>query len=186
MVRHLVSLDGGDPESVVVMDSGEKELTPEYLLESGADATFGGYFCWDLLSDRSAEENFVAWRVPEIGAPAYPSYLLGTQQWRVERNPTLVRSFLAATARGFARAAEDAEGTVALLARAIPYQPVWRLARSLALVAPTWFREGAWGWQEEVDVIAPYAAFLAEHGVLSDAGVWRGATTNDYLPEVTR
>ena len=183
MVSHLVRIDGGDPERVVTVDSAERELTPEYLLESGADATFGGYFCWDLLSDRTDEKDFLTWRVQEIGAPPYPSYLFGTQEWQAERNPTFVRAFLAATARGYRQAATDAEGTLALLARAIPYQPRWRLARSLALVAPTWFDEGRWGWQGQDDVMAPYAAFLAEYGVLSDAAIWRTATTNEYLPE---
>jgi ABC-type nitrate/sulfonate/bicarbonate transport system substrate-binding protein len=184
MVAHLIAADGGDPSLVETVDSATHELTPEYLIESGVDALFGGYWCWDVLSRAVAPEQFITWPVAEIGAPAYHSYLLGTQEWTVRSNPELVRAFLHATARGFYAAASDQERTVAVLHREIPYQPAWRLAESLALVATTWFHEGRWGVQREQELIAPYAAWLTAHGILADADVWLGATTNGLLPEI--
>ena len=107
MVSHLVAADGGDPSAIVTVDTGTIELTPDYLLGGDLDAVFGGYWCWDVLTPGASPEELITWRVSEIGAPAYHSYLLGTQEWTAERNPELVRSFLSATARGFRRAAED-------------------------------------------------------------------------------
>ena len=142
MVSHLVANDGGDPDKVIAVDSAGHELTPEYLVSGDLDAIFGGYWCWDVLTHEVPEDDLFTWRVDEIGAPAYHSYLLGTQESRIEQNPELVRSFVQASARGFREAAADEERTVALLSRAIPYQPAWRLARSLELVATSWFHDG--------------------------------------------
>lgn len=181
MVSHLVAQDGGEPDDVVIVDSAGHELTPEYLLQSGVDAMFGGYWCWDLLSRSVPSDELLTWRVSEIGAPKYHSYLLGTQESHLERDPELVRDFLAATSRGFVQAAADQEATVALLARALPYLPSWKLQASLELVATTWFHEGEWGYQQVDALVAPYAAWLHEWGVLQDPGVWQGATTNEFL-----
>ncbi len=183
MVSYLVAVDGGDPTRVTTVDSLSHELTPEYLLESGADALFGGYWCWDVLSQAVPDEDVVTWPVSEIGAPRYHSYLLGTTEWNIEANPEMVRRFLAATARGFHAAACEAGTTVDLLERVIPYEPRWRLARSLELVSSSWFHDGRWGFQREDELVAPYARWLAEHGALDDADAWKGATTNSLLPE---
>jgi len=182
MVSHLVSSDGGDPSKVIGVDSGGHELTPEYLVSSRLDALFGGYWCWDVLSRAVPESELRTWRVDEIGAPRYHSYLLGTHEATIEQHPELVRGLVQASARGFQAAANDQPWTLSLLRQAIPYQPAWRLERSLELVATTWFHDGQFGIQRVDDLIAPYAAFLASHGVLADPDVWKDATTNEFLP----
>jgi len=181
MVAYLVKQAGGDPSKVITVDSGHNELTPQYLLSAGVDAMFGGYWCWDALTDDGSAEQLLTWPVSDLGAPRYHSYLLGTQTWTAERNPELVRGFLAATARGFRLAASDQEATVALLHRALPYLPEWKLARSLQLVSTSWFHEGNWGQQRQ-ELVEGYADWLHEHGVLADPGVWRTATTDEFLP----
>ena len=186
MVSHLVAVDGGDPSQVITVDSASNELTPDYLVSSDLDAIFGGYWCWDVLSKGVPEDELITWRVSDIGAPGYHSYLLGTQEWTVQSNPELVRSFVAATSRGFHAAATEQEATLALFQRVVRYQPSWRLARSLELVATSWFHDGRWGVQRENDLVAGYAKWLADYGVLASADVWRGATTNEFVPDAAR
>ena len=186
MVSHLVAVDGGDPSQVITVDSASNELTPDYLVSSDVDAIFGGYWCWDVLSKGVPEDELITWRVSDIGAPGYHSYLLGTQEWTVQSNPELVRSFVAATSRGFHAAATEQEATLALFQRVVRYQPSWRLARSLELVATSWFHDGRWGVQRENDLVAGYAKWLADYGVLTSADVWRGATTNEFVPDAAR
>ncbi len=186
MVSHRVAADGGDPSQVITVNTAGHELTPDYLVAAGLDALFGGYWCWDVLSLGVPEDELITWRVSEIGAPAYHSYLLGTQEWTVDRNPQLVRTFVGATSRGFRAAAADQAATLALLERAIPYQPSWRLARSLELVASSWFHDGQWGIQRADDLVAGYAKWLADYAVLASADAWRGATTNEFLPDAAR
>jgi len=185
MVAYLVAADGGDPEKVEPVSTTGNELTPDYLVSADLDALFGGYWCWDVLSAGVPEQDLITWRVSEIGAPAYHSYLLGTQEWTIERNPELVRRFVAETSRGFHTAASEQEETLDLLRRAIPYQPAWRLARSLELVSTSWFYEGRWGTQRE-ELVAGYADWLATEGVLESPDVWRDATTNDFVPALER
>ncbi|MFJ3899830.1 ABC transporter substrate-binding protein [Streptomyces sp. NPDC090083] len=182
LVRHLVAADGGDPDAVITMDAGHRELTVDELESGEADATFGVYWSWDALRGTLPEERRVTWPVDEIGAPRYHSYLLGAHEATVAAAPGAVRRFLAATARGFAEAASDRPATLALLERVIPYFPRPLIARSLDLIAPTWIdADGRWGVIAE-DCTGPYADWLATHGVLPSADGWRGSYTTEFLP----
>lgn len=181
MVRHLVAADGGDPDRVTFVDSGSRELGFDEIAAGEVDASFGGYWAWDLLFDALPERERVVWPVDEIGAPPYHSYLLGAHEQTLARDPELARRFLAATARGYLAAAHDQARALAVLERVIPYFPQAVLARSLALIAPTWTHGGRWGAQRR-ELLEPYAQWLAGAGVLRDAGVWEQATTDAFLP----
>ena len=181
MVRHLVAADGGDPDTVVTVDSGFRELTVDDLAAGEVDATFGNYWAWDALRGDLPEEQRLTWPVDEIGAPRYHSYLLGTREETVDRDPGLVRAFLAASARGFAAAAAEQERTLAVLEGVIPYFSRPLIARSLALVAPTWTdAQGRWGTVDDTRM-GPYARWLAEHGAIPHARGWESSFTNDLL-----
>jgi putative hydroxymethylpyrimidine transport system substrate-binding protein len=185
MLRHLVAHDGGDPDAVVIVDSGVRELAASDIADGTVDAIFGGYWAWDVLFGGLPADRHIVWPVDEIGAPSYHSYLLGAHEQTLEEDTELVRSFLAATERGYELAALDPERTLAVLERVMPYFPRDVLAESLRLISPTWRHDGRWGEQRE-ELLAPYAAWLHEHGVLQRADVWIGATTNDLLPALAR
>ncbi len=181
MVRHLVRVDGGDPDAVELVDSGVRELSADDIAAGEVDATFGGYWAWDLLFEARAADQRVFWPVDEIGAPAYHSYVLATREALVLERADLVRSVLAATARGYQEAAADPDGTLEVLERVIAYFPRQVLRRSLELIAPTWTDQRRWGIQRE-ELFAGYAAWLAENGILADPDGWRAAIENDLLP----
>jgi len=82
---------------------------------------------------------------------------------------------------GFCAAAEDQPRTLALLGHAVPYRPAWRLERSLAPVATSWFHEGHLGIQRVGELAVQYAAFLASCAVLSDAQLWKDARREGFL-----
>jgi putative hydroxymethylpyrimidine transport system substrate-binding protein len=183
MVRHLVAADGGDPDAVNIVDAGYRELSFADLDEGSiADASFGSYWAWEMVRDRFPRQRRVVWPVDTIGAPKYHSYLLGTTEELAHAEADPVRAFLAATERGFQEAARDQEYAFAVLERVIPYFGREILRDSLRLIAPTWFGpDGRWGRHSE-ELMRGYAAWLAEHGVLRDAEIWRHATTNALLP----
>lgn len=183
MVRHLVAQDGGDPDTLTIVDSGAREFTPDALADGAADASFGSYWAWEaLLPSRVPAERRVQWPVDTIGAPPYHSYLLGTREAFAEENAALLRAFVAATGQGYRAAAADPLAVLPLLERVIPYFPHEMLAASLPLIASTWLDDGAWGVQR-ADKMAPYAAWLAQHGILADPEIWRAAVSNAFLPE---
>jgi ABC-type nitrate/sulfonate/bicarbonate transport system substrate-binding protein len=182
MVAAVVAADGGNPAAVETVDTGAAELTPEFLAASGLDATFGGYWSWDALTaDPAAADQVRVWPMRDTGAPRYHSYVLGAPEALLRADPDLVRAFLEMTARGYAAAAADQEAAAALLAKVVPYVPSWRLARSLALVAPTWFHDGTWG-QLRPDLLAGYADFLSGYGILATPEIWAAAVATDFLP----
>lgn len=181
MVRHLVAADGGDPDAVITVDAGARELTVDDIEAGEADATFGTYWSWDALRGDLPEERRMTWPVDEIGAPRYHSYLLGTSERLVDERPSVVRDFLAATARGYVSAANGPEATLELLERVIPYFPRPLISRSLALVAPTWTdTQGRWGVIDE-GRMGPYAHWLTENGALAHDRDWDRSFTNSLL-----
>ncbi len=185
MVRHLVAADGGDPDAVIGVDAGSRELTVDDIVAGEADATFGNYWSWDALRGDLPEEQRLTWPVDEIGAPRYHSYLLGTNEDLLAQHPSLVRAFLAVTARGYAAAAQEPDATLELLERVIPYFPRPLITRSLALIAPTWTdADGRWGVIDE-SRMGPYAHWLAENGAIPDDRDWARSFTNGLLDVAT-
>ena len=180
LLRHLVALDGGDPDALVIVDSGLRELSARDIAAGAADATFGGYWAWDVLFGEVPPAEHLVWPVDEIGAPPYHGYLLGAREQLIDEQPDTLAAFLQATRRGFSASAADPELARSVLERVIPYFPADVLGESLRRVAPTWFCDGRWGVQR-AELLGPYAAWLAEHGVLRSADGWERATTNDLF-----
>ena len=181
MVRHLIARDGGDPDAVTLIDNHGREFTVDDIQAGRMDATFGGYWAWDALFGTVPDEERITWRVDDIGAPPYHSYLLGTQESFLHAEPQLVRDFLGATARGFLAAAAEPDAALAAMERVIPYFPRSLLQRSVALIAGSWTHAGRWG-EQRAALIAPYAAWLHQHGILRSPDDWSGSFTNAYLP----
>jgi putative hydroxymethylpyrimidine transport system substrate-binding protein len=181
MVRHLIAADGGDADSIEIIDSGSREVNAEDLKDGLADAFFGAYWAWDALFGNVPDDERVAWPVDEIGAPPYHSYLLGVRAAFAEDESELITAFLSATERGFRAAAEDPELALAVARQAIPYVRPELIARSLAVLPGSWFHDGVWG-RNRSELHEPYAEWLAAHGILSDSNVWTRATTNAFLP----
>ena len=180
MVRHLVAADGGDPDGVITVDAGVRELTVDDLAAGEADATFGGYWAWDALFGSLAPAQRITWPVDQIGALEYPSYLLATRGELIERDPGALRAFLAATRAGFLAAAADPPGACAVLERVIPYFPRAIIARSLLLIAPTWTHAGVWG-EHRRELLGSYARWLVQNGVLAYPERWEGAFSDEFL-----
>ena len=181
MVKHLIANDGGDPEAAIIVDNRGREFTVDDIAAGQFDATFGGYWAWDALFGTVPDSERITWRVDDIGAPRYHSYLLGTQESLVEGQPELVRQFLNVTARGYLAAAADQAAALAAIERVIPYFPRSVLKRSIDLIAASWTHEGRWG-EQRAALLAPYAEWLHRHGILRSDEVWRDAVTNELLP----
>jgi ABC-type nitrate/sulfonate/bicarbonate transport system substrate-binding protein len=170
MVRHLVAADGGDPDAVILVDSGYRELSADDIEAGEVDARFGDYWAWDALFAQLPGACRITWPVDEIGAPPYHSYLLGPAL----TDPTLLSAFLQVTARGYRAATDDPAHALDVMDRVIPYIPRTVLARSLELIAPTWWNGDRWGEIRE-DLMTPYTTWLATNGILPPAFDWRQA-----------
>jgi NitT/TauT family transport system substrate-binding protein len=181
MLRHLIAHDGGDPAATLIVDNNGREYTVDDIAAGEIDATFGGYWAWDALFGTLDESQRITWRVDDIGAPPYHSYLLGTQRSRLDEDPEMVRRFVAATGRGYLAAIAEPDAALAAVERVIPYFPRALLARSLRLIAQSWLHGNRWG-EQRAELLAPYAEWLRHHDILSTEGIWRRAVTNELLP----
>jgi NitT/TauT family transport system substrate-binding protein len=181
MVRAVVEADGGDPDRMTPIDTGLTELTPDFLVSSDLDATFGGYWAWDALTRSPAADATAVWPIGGLGVPRFHSYVLGVNEELLTTSAEALGSFLAVTRRGFLTAAAEQDAAVDDLEWTLPYVPRWRLARSLELVAPTWTHDGTWG-ELRPELFSDYAGLLAAHGVLADPGGWTSAVTDRLLP----
>lgn len=185
MVRHLIATDDGDPDAVIVVDNKSREFTVDDIAAGEIDATFGGYWAWDALFGTLPDAERLTWRVDDIGAPPYHSYLLGTQQHLLDANPDLVRRFVDATGRGYVAAYHEPAAALAAMERVIPYFPRRILRRSVELIRSSWLHDGQWGEQRQ-PLLAAYAAWLRDHRILESDDVWRQSVTNEFLPAASR
>ncbi len=177
IVRDLVSQAGGDPDAVILVDVGARELTSADLAAGAADATFGSYWAWDILLSEHPDRPERVWRVDEELPFGYHSYLLGAHTELIERNALLLDDFQAISERGFRYATQHPEETAQLLSDVMPYFPPDVIARSIDAIAGTWFHENSWGTVRP-ELIEPYAHWLAGHGILTAPERWRAAFAN--------
>lgn len=185
MVRAMIAADGGDPSTVEVVDSGHREWQSRHLAAGIAEAYFGSYWAWDELFDAHPAQDRVSWPVKDHGAPPFHSYVLAARGKVLRERPEEVRALLAALDAGYHRAATDQAEARAVLETVIPYFPEQVLARSLELVATTWFHHDQWGVLRD-ELITPYARWLATEGALSDLSGLSGGVDVTWLPrEVT-
>lgn len=124
MVRYLIEKDGGNPAHFTVVDSGVRELMPEDIAAGKADALFGSYWAWEVLMPTSIPQNErVVWPISDIGAPAYHSYLLGSNTHFIEKHPATIHAFLSATKRGYEAVASNPLLAAPIYEKVIPYFP---------------------------------------------------------------
>lgn len=181
MVRHLIAADGGDPDSVQIIDTEFRELRPEDLKNGLADASFGGYWAWEALMESPIpQEERLVWPIGQLGAPAYCSYVLCTRDDVISRSPEKVISFLDISRKGFLEASQNPLAALPAYEQATPYFPTQLLKQSLEAIAPTWLHNGQWG-ELRPDVMEEYTHWLASNAILSDKEIWRSATLGQEL-----
>jgi len=181
MLRHIVQQDGGDPDELVLIDSGEREVTPEELRSGIADASYGAYWAWEaLMPSTVSEQERVVWRIDELGAPVQPGYVLAVREDTLQKQGNIVRDFLMATRQGYEEVFNDPNSAVPLYEQATPYFDKRLISTSLEAVAPTWFHNAAWGIQRK-ELFEPYVGWLTDKGIITASNSWWKVVTDKYL-----
>jgi NitT/TauT family transport system substrate-binding protein len=185
IVRDLVARDGGNPNDVRLVDLGARELTA-YDIEAGeVDATYGSYWAWDNLRDDFPANEQLVWNVDEHLGVGYHSYLLGTRDDQLAEDRDFISLFRAITARGFEAAAADPGQVAALYERVTPYFSRSLIDASARLASTTWLHRGRWGALRP-ELLAPYAAWMADHGLVGDSQIWLDAVSISSPEEFER
>lgn len=184
MLKHVIEQDGGDFNTVTLVDAGTREYTPVELEQGLADASFGGYWAWEALMDSPVEASErVVFPISSLAAPQYHSYLLGINEQNQKLDHDIVQKFLKAAQAGFGDLKSNPQLALPIYEKVIPYFPQDLIERSLDRIATSWFSEHAWGIQDEAKH-QEYAHWLHEHQIIQNPDIWREATTNRYLQQV--
>lgn len=179
LISKLVACDGGDPSTVTFTslpgDDFRIGLTEKYYDTAWI---FNG---WDAIRLREVDAldittlDFSDWSdcIPNWYTP-----LIATAQATIDGDPELVRSFLAATAKGYADAMTDPSRAVEALMAAAPELDRDLVTRSADYLSTRYADSPAvWGAQT-ADTWATFVDFLVENRLVPDgfdtAATWDG------------
>ena len=160
VVDSEVAADGGDPARVGRVTIGFNAVSS--LAAGRVDAATGFWNAEALaLSRRGVPVR--AFRVDRYGAPRYPELVLVTSGSLLERDPGLVRSVAAATARGYAAAVRDPGAALADLLAENPELDRAEQQAQLQALLPAFSPPG----RLRPAALAAWADWDLEHGIVS-------------------
>lgn len=184
-LRLIVAADGGDPDQVKLVDTGGFEADIRSVISGEFDAVINIKAWEPLLGGLPAEERVVL-PFDEWGAPRYHSYTWAVREDTVERNPALVQHIVSALAAGYDAALAEPERAVAALQPSLLNVHPSILTESLALVSATWVSDNRrWGEFDD-QLLAGYATWLVDNGLLATTATLDGAVTSSFIDAAYR
>ncbi|RIJ77602.1 ABC transporter substrate-binding protein [Nakamurella silvestris] len=183
LIKSLVRCDGGDPEKVIFIplagDDFRIGLTENYY------DTAWIFNAWDGIRLKDIDKldiNTINFLDHTDCIPDWYTPLIAAGENTVTQDPELVRSFLAATARGYAEAMTDPAAAVDALMAAAPELDRDLLTRSADYLSTRYSETPAiWGLQS-ADTWSKFATFLKAHDLapadFDVAAAWNGS----FLP----
>jgi ABC-type nitrate/sulfonate/bicarbonate transport system substrate-binding protein len=181
LIARLVACGGGDPASVRYVEVGNVDYVP------GLDANrfdfvwiFSG---WDALRATEVldrDVNLLRFADHLDCIPNWYTPIFIANEETIERRPELVRSFLAATARGYRVAIEDPQRAAEVMLDAVPEMDEALLRAAADYHASRFAPDAPFGTQDRAtwDV---FAGFLVDAGLLARAPEPEAVFTNAFL-----
>ncbi|MBV9214008.1 MAG: ABC transporter substrate-binding protein [Actinobacteria bacterium] len=180
-LQAILKQAGADPGSVKEQNVGFN-LVPA-LLSGKVDAILGGYFNYEGVDLRQRKKHPRIIPVNRAGVPTYDELVFVTSEEGAKRNAGVIRSFLAAVARGTRDLARHPRNLSALLRDNPDLDAKLQRASVKVLLQQHLFdppKGRPFGYQDPNDWNA-FAAFMQRAGLIS-ASTARGAFTNALLP----
>lgn len=173
--------DNADPSLVEIINIGDVD----FFAAVKRDIDFAWiYYAWTgVEAELRGEQLDIVYLRDYAEELDYYTPVLITNEDMIAEKPELVRSFMAATARGYQFAIEQPEEAAEILAAAEP-----DLDRELVIASQKWlsprYQDDAprWGLQK-AEVWENYANWLYERDLLEKPLDVESAFTNDFLPE---
>ena len=175
----MVKASGGDPNKVKLITTGFDFV--KFLVGGKIDG-FTGYMTDAVQGGVESGKPIRFMRLDRYGGPRYPSLVFYATQERIAKDPSLIRGFAAATARGYEDTLRNsALGLSALLGlnKALKAAPA---RAQLKAIVPL-FRHGAKQYGRlNLSDLTKLSAFLVKHGLIKHAVSGNQAATNAFLP----
>lgn len=182
LVQKLVSCDGGDPAKVKFKEIGDVDVRVGL---DRKDYDFVWVFdAWDTIKLRDLGGMAIT-TIPFIEQtkciPDWYTPVLAAMEKTIASKPALVKSFMAATTKGYQLAMTDPAAAAAALAKAAPEADAQLLAKSAAYLSTRYATDkAAWGRQDP-KIWSDFAAFIKQSGMVKTDVDTAKAFTNDFL-----
>lgn len=180
-VATMLAFDGADPKKVEMVNVGFDLVAA--LIGNKVDAIVGGFWVHEsiLAEEKGSPVNVM--KVDDWGVPKYYELVLVASDDIIQKQPELVRRFLAATRKGYEAAAKDHAKALDLLVKVSPETDRTMETKGIELLAPLWRAEaGAYGVQSPA-VWSDYANWLKKQGLLKADVNPDDAFTNELLSQ---
>ena len=183
LVETLVRCDGGDPSTVRFVEVGNVDY--RVGLERG-DYDFVWLFDgWDVIRLRDLggmELSTIPFVEHTDCIPDWYTPVIAAPEALVGDDPELVRSFMAATARGYAAAMQDPAAAADALLSGAPESDAELVRRSAAYLATRYAPSPeVWG-QQDPEVWARFTEFVEASGLVEGEVDSDAAFTDEFLP----
>jgi ABC-type nitrate/sulfonate/bicarbonate transport system substrate-binding protein len=182
LVKEMIRCAGGDPTSVRTVEVGNVDYRVGF--DQKAFDFVWVFDGWDVIRMRDMDGLALSVLSFADYAECIPDWytpLLASSEKVIAERPEVVRSFLAATARGYREAMADPGAAAASLKGAAPESDAELLDRSATYLAERYAETpGAWGRQDPA-VWARFEEWLRRQGILASRVDTAAAFTNDFL-----
>ena len=177
----LMSCDGGDVDEVEIIDIG----WADYFSVVHRDVDFAWiYYGWTGIEAglRDMPLNIVMLNDWTDCVPDYYTPVIITSEQNISEEPELVRSFMAATARGYEFAIENPAEAADILLKYAPESNPDLVRRSQQWLSPLYQEDAArWG-EQKLEIWQRYADWMADRDLLPHHIEAEEAFTSEFLP----
>ncbi len=176
----VVRADGGDPARVRISNVGFN-LSPA-LAAGRVDALIGAYWNIEVPEIEGKGVDVDVFRLEEFGVPDYDELVVVTNDEVAERQPGLVRRFLAALRRGQEWAGADQAGAADAVVEANADLERELVVKQARLTAPVIAPDDKPTLALDPAAWRGYAAWMRENGLLRRDVEVDAAVTDEFLP----
>lgn len=183
LIDKLISCGGGDPSGVRFREVGDSDFR-QGLTRKVYDFVWV-FDAWDTIRLADIDKLSLT-HLPFADhtdcIPDWYTPILTTGQGRIDKDPAMVKTFLAATAQGYRAAIADPRAAADALLAAAPELDRDLVERSARYLSTRYRADPAeWG-QQDAEVWQNFVAFLAKQGLVSNGFDLPAAYTNRFLP----
>lgn len=182
-LREAVAADGGDPDRVTIQNPGVWEPDVRAVEQGRFDAVVN-VKAWEPYQGNTDPAQIVVIEFDSVGVAPHHSYFISVRQELLEREPELVRGYLAAADAGYHAAHEREDATVEAMSVPLCHIAPAVIRTSLRAIRDSWFDgDGRWG-RIQPELVEGYTKWMSDGGFFDGpVGATDGAYTNEYLPE---
>jgi putative hydroxymethylpyrimidine transport system substrate-binding protein len=169
------------PVSSVKQVNVGSDLVPA-MISGRVDATLGGYWNYEAIQLRQADQKPNVIRVSQAGVPNYDELVLVTTETFFANHTNELRRLVQAIGRGYEAVRSNPAAGIKALDDANPSLNPKLQTAAVKATLPAFFPAGGkpFGWQVQSEWNA-YGRWMTDHHLIAGPQAWAAASTNQLL-----